>query len=56
MGMEDETGSLKTGNSADLIILDKPLNIMTAKEIAQIKIKTTVWMGETVYSKTKGYK
>ncbi len=46
---EDETGSVKVGKFADLIVLDRnPLQIL-AEDIANVKVLETVVGGRTVY-------
>ncbi|HJW18524.1 MAG TPA: amidohydrolase family protein [Flavisolibacter sp.] len=48
---EKEKGSLEKGKWADLIILDKDLMRVNAKEVLSTSVLTTIVGGETVYSK-----
>ena len=49
MGLENVTGRLKAGMSADFIRLAKPLNGQSAKEIAKTKVLETYFEGRCVY-------
>ncbi len=48
---EKEKGSLEKGKWADLIILDKDLMHIEAKDVLSTSVLTTIVGGETVYSK-----
>ena len=50
LGMGGQTGCLKTGNWADFIVLDRPVQDMTADEIASIEVRQTIWKGRIVHS------
>jgi len=47
--MEDLTGSVKVGKSADLIVLDHDLFTLPAKEISRAKVVVTMFRGKEVY-------
>ena len=48
--IEDVTGSITAGKSADLIVLDKDLFRLPAAEISSAKVLLTLLEGEVVYS------
>ena len=48
MELEDVTGSIKTGKSADFIILDRNLLEIPPNEIHETRVLTTVFRGEPV--------
>jgi hypothetical protein len=52
--LEDVTGSLATGKSADLIVLDKDLFKIPATDIASAKVLMTLLEGEVVYGGIPG--
>lgn len=50
LGMGGETGFLSAGNWADFIVLNRPVQDMSADEIAGVKVQQTVWKGRIVHS------
>ena len=51
MGMENVTGSLAAGKSADLIVLDRNLFEIPSHDIADTKVVTTFFEGRVVYER-----
>ncbi len=51
MGMENVTGSLAVGKSADLIVLDRNLFEIEPNDIADTKVTTTFFEGRAVYER-----
>ena len=51
MGMENVTGSLAVGKSADLIVLDRNLFEIPPHDIADTKVVTTFFEGRVVYER-----
>ncbi len=51
MGMENVTGSLSVGKSADLIVLDRNLFEIAPDDIAETKVVTTFFEGRAVYDR-----
>lgn len=49
--MEDITGSIEVGKSADIVILDKNIDAVPVTEIHKILPVRTIFKGETVYSR-----
>lgn len=49
MELENETGSIETGKSADFIVLDRNLFEIPANDIHNSKVLGTVFMGKPVY-------
>jgi predicted amidohydrolase YtcJ len=49
MGLENVTGRLKAGMSADFIRLAKPLHGQSPEEIAKTKVLETYFEGRCVY-------
>lgn len=47
--VEKETGSIEVGKSADLIIIDKNIMRIPKEDIGIVKVKETIFRGETVY-------
>ncbi len=47
--LDDETGSLEAGKSADLIVLDTNLFGVPAEEIGSARVLLTVFGGDEVY-------
>jgi hypothetical protein len=50
MGLEDETGSIEVGKTADLVALDRDLMSIPPEEIADAKVELTVFGGRPVYA------
>ena len=50
LGMEEETGSLKTGKWADFVILDEHLPDIAPEEIGAICPHATIWKGRVVHA------
>lgn len=50
LGRETETGSLETGKSADLIVLDRDLFKIEPSEISGTKVLMTIFQGRLVYT------
>lgn len=48
-GLDTVTGSIVTGKSADLVVLDKDLFKLPAHEIGKAKVLVTLFRGEAVY-------
>lgn len=51
MMMEKETGSLETGKSADIVLLDSDLERIPVEEIYKVKVVKTIFKGKVVYEK-----
>jgi len=49
--MEEKTGSLSIGKQADFLVLDRPLETLTTKEIAAIEPRQTIWNGQVVHER-----
>ena len=49
MHQEDMTGSIETGKSADLIILEQNLYQISADEISEVRVLETMLEGKTVF-------
>ena len=49
MHLEEYTGSIEAGKSADLIILEKNLYNIPADEISEVKVLQTILEGKTVF-------
>ncbi len=49
LGLEDETGSILAGKSADMIILERNPFEMPVTKIHEIKVAETIFRGESVY-------
>jgi predicted amidohydrolase YtcJ len=47
--LEDVTGSIEAGKSADLIVLDRDLFAIPAAEIARARVLLTLFQGQAVY-------
>ncbi len=50
MGIDDKTGSISKGKSADFIVLNQDLFYIPATDIHKTKVVTTVFRGKKVYS------
>ena len=50
MHQEKDGGSIEVGKFADLAVLDKDLFSLSADEINQAKVVTTIFNGRIVYS------
>ncbi len=51
LGMERETGNLLRGKWADFLVLDKSLWVGEPLEIGHTQVRSTIWKGETVFSR-----
>ncbi|CAK1691757.1 Amidohydrolase [Vibrio crassostreae] len=51
LGIEDVTGSIEVGKSADFAILDKDITTLSARGIAKTQVLMTVLRGNVVYEK-----
>ena len=51
MGIDHETGSLKAGKSADIIVLDQNVFDIPADRIADTKVLTTYFEGRPVFQR-----
>jgi predicted amidohydrolase YtcJ len=49
LGLDDITGSIELGKSADLVVLDKDITQLTPKKIAQTEILMTILQGNIVF-------
>ncbi|NLD19695.1 MAG: amidohydrolase [Clostridiales bacterium] len=49
MFMEEKTGSIEEGKSADLVILDSDLEASPLDEIYEIRVKKTIFKGKVVF-------
>ena len=49
MGLDEEQGSIEVGKRADLVVLDRNLFELPAKEINEAKVMMTIFDGRTVY-------
>ena len=49
--LEDITGSIEVGKSAELVVLDSDIETTPAGQIQDIKILETVFKGKTVFKK-----
>ncbi|MCA0871700.1 amidohydrolase [Seohaeicola saemankumensis] len=50
IGVENETGSIKVGKFADMIVLDRDITRIDPTEIKDTKVLRTVFAGEVVFS------
>ncbi len=53
LGIEDITGSIEVGKSADFAILERDITTLSARQIAKTQILMTVLRGEIVYEDTQ---
>jgi predicted amidohydrolase YtcJ len=51
MGLEEVTGSLEVGKSADLIVLERNLFETPPDEIADMLVETTYFAGRPVFQR-----
>ena len=49
--MEDITGSIEVGKSAELVVLDRDIETIPVEQIQDIQVLETVFMGKTVFRK-----
>lgn len=49
LGLDDITGSIEVGKSADFVILDKDIRTMKPKNIPNALVVLTMLQGEVVY-------
>jgi predicted amidohydrolase YtcJ len=47
--MEDETGTITVGKSADLIVLDRDIFAVTPQQISDTKVDLTLFRGRVVF-------
>ena len=47
--LDEETGSIETGKSADMIVVDKNILEIAPEDIGTAVVKKTVLMGKVVY-------
>ncbi len=52
--LESEAGSIETGKSADLIVLDRNLFEIPVEEISRVKVLMTIFKGKTAYEDKAG--
>ena len=55
-GLDKVTGSIVTGKSADLVVLDKDLFKLSPYEITKAKVLVTVFQGKAVYGELEALK
>ncbi|EOP12364.1 MULTISPECIES: amidohydrolase [Bacillus] len=53
LGLDNITGSIEVGKSADMVLLDEDITKMSADKIPNAKVLVTVLQGELVYHKEK---
>ncbi|WP_242309572.1 amidohydrolase [Bacillus cereus group sp. BfR-BA-01524] len=53
LGLDNITGSIEVGKSADMILLNEDITKMSADKIPNAKVLVTVLQGEVVYHKAK---
>ncbi|PMG36184.1 urease [Vibrio splendidus] len=51
LGIDDITGSIEVGKSADFAILDRDITTISARQIAKTQVLMTVLRGDVVYEK-----
>ncbi|MEZ9337952.1 amidohydrolase [Vibrio splendidus] len=51
LGIEDITGSIEVGKSADFAILDRDITTVSARQVAKTQVLMTVLRGNVVYEK-----
>lgn len=51
LGLDEITGSIEVGKSADLVMLDEDITEVSIKDIPSVKVLITVLQGEVVYYK-----
>ncbi len=52
LGIDDITGSIEVGKSADFAILDRDITTVSARQIAKTQVLMTVLRGDMVYNST----
>ncbi|CAK3776498.1 Amidohydrolase [Vibrio crassostreae] len=55
LGIEDVTGSIEVGKSADFAILDRDITTVSARQIAKTQVLMTVLRGDVVYVQNDVY-
>ena len=53
--LEDETGSISPGKSADLVVLDRDIFSVPVDEISTAKVLLTLFRGEAVYDNLQDF-
>ncbi len=53
LGLEEITGSIEVGKSADFVILDEDITKLPIENIPDAKILMTILQGEIVFSETE---
>ena len=51
--LEDVTGSIEVGKSAELVVLDSDIETTPVEQIQDIKVLETVFKGKTVFSRNR---
>ncbi|PSW22314.1 urease [Photobacterium sanctipauli] len=54
LGLDDITGTITVGKSADLVVLDEDLTQLAIEEIAETQVLITILEGEIVYDSSAG--
>ena len=49
--LENVTGSIEVGKSAELVVLDSDIETIPVEQIQDIQVLETVFMGKTVFKK-----
>ncbi len=49
--LEDITGSIEVGKSAELVVLDSDIENIPVEQIQDVKVLETVFKGKTVFKK-----
>ena len=47
--LEDETGSIEIGKSADMVVVDKNITAIYTKDIGTATVRMTLFKGKKVY-------
>ena len=53
LGIEDVTGSIEVGKSADFAILNRDITTVSARQIAKTQVLMTVLRGDVVFEDSK---